>query len=331
MSTLLASFARGPLLLFGGFLMLNVVGELISPRFDQSVWITDLRTWPALLRALFLLALGATLIVLALKKSTTPNFRAVSILVLFVATLLALWQSVVFFRTWTNGSFEPGIPVPFTLIVALVFAALVYVLLKDKWQIEQLCWLPFAAGLALAAIVFPLAQMAFFGKSDYRRSADAIVVYGARTYSDGRLSDALADRMRTGIALYKDGFAPKLILSGGPGDGSIHETEAMRDFAHKAGVPLEAMELDKDGLNTDRTAQNVSKLVKEQKLNRILAVSHFYHLPRVKMSLQRENIQAFTVPAKESYTLRKMPLLIAREVVAVWAYYFRPLFRMRSN
>lgn len=325
MSTLLPSLARGPLLLFGAFLILNVVGEFLSPRFDQSVWITDLRAWPILLRALFLFALGTTLVVLALTKSTTPIFRTVSIFVLLVATLLALWQSLVFFRTWTNGSFEPGIPVPFTLLVALAFAGLGYVLLKDKWQIVQLRWLPFAAGLALAAIVFPLAQMAFFGKSDYRRSADAIVVYGARAYSDGRLSDALADRMRTGIALYKEGFAPKLILSGGPGDGSIHETEAMRDFAHKAGVPLEAMELDRDGLNTDLTAKNVSKLAKDQKLNRILAVSHFYHLPRVKVSLQRENIQAFTVPAKESYTLRKMPLLIAREVAALWVYWLQPL------
>jgi uncharacterized SAM-binding protein YcdF (DUF218 family) len=325
MSALLNSLARGTLLFFGVFLLLNVLGETFSPRFDQSIWITDLRGWPFLLRTLFLFALATALLVLSISKTVSPNLRIASVAVLAVAALLALWQSFVFYRTWNNGAFEPGVPLPWTLLVAVGLAVLAYGVTKDKWHIEQMRWLPFAGGIAFAAVLFPLAQMAFFGKSDYRRQADAIVVYGARTYADGRLSDALADRMRTGIALYKEGRAPKLIFSGGPGDGSIHETEAMRDFAHKAGVPLQAMELDKAGLNTDLTARNVSKLAKAQKLERILAVSHFYHLPRVKMSLQRENLQTFTVPAKETYTLRKMPLLIAREVAAIWAYYLRPI------
>ena len=31
----------------------------------------------------------------------------------------------------------------------------------------------------------------------------------------------------------------------------------------------------------------------------------------------------YTVPAQERYTLRKMPMLIAREVAALWLYYLR--------
>jgi len=54
-----------------------------------------------------------------------------------------------------------------------------------------------AGGLMLLA-AFPLALMLFFGNTDYRRPADAVVVFGARVYASGKLSDALEDRIRTG-------------------------------------------------------------------------------------------------------------------------------------
>ena len=59
--------------------------------------------------------------------------------------------------------------------------------------------------------------------------------------------------------------------------------------------------------------------------SRILVVSHFYHLPRVKLAYQREGLEVYTVPAKESYMLGQMPYNMAREVAALWVYYLRPL------
>jgi len=56
-----------------------------------------------------------------------------------------------------------------------------------------------------------------------------------------------------------------------------------------------------------------------------MTVSHFYHLPRVKMTYQRFGLIVYTVPADEAYTLTKMPFLVAREVIALWSYYLRPL------
>ena len=46
--------------------------------------------------------------------------------------------------------------------------------------------------------------------------------------------------------------------------------------------------------------------------------------PRIKMESQRIGLELRTVPAKESYTLTKMPLLLGREVAALWMYYLRP-------
>ena len=79
----------------------------------------------------------------------------------------------------------------------------------------------------VCVLAFPLSQILFFGKTDYRRAADVAVVFGARAYADGRPSDALADRVRAACELYRSGTVTKLIFSGGPGDGAIHETEAV--------------------------------------------------------------------------------------------------------
>lgn len=136
---------------------------------------------------------------------------------------------------------------------------------------------------------------------------------------------ALADRVRTACELYRGGFAPTLVFSGGPGDGAISEPEAMRNMALSLGVRGEDIVLDNDGLNTRATVANTGVLVKSRGLRRVLAVSHFYHLPRVKLQFQRASIDAFTVPATEPYTLTKMPVLMAREVLAYWSYFLKPV------
>lgn len=122
-------------------------------------------------------------------------------------------------------------------------------------------------------------------------------------------------------------LAGRLILSGGPGDGEIHETEAMRTMAIELGVPDEAILLEQDGVNTQATVKNTCEMFERLGIKGVLVVSHFYHLPRIKMTYQRRRWEVYTVPAKESYILKEMPRYILREVAALWVYYLRPLMR----
>ncbi len=168
------------------------------------------------------------------------------------------------------------------------------------------------------ALLFAFAQMVGFGNTDYRRPADAVVVFGARVYADGRPSLALADRVRTAAALVRDGYAPMLIVSGGPGDGNVHEVEAMRALAIEEGVPAEAIVLDPHGLDTRSTVRNSLGHAR-----RVIAVSHGYHLPRIKLTFQQLGGRAYTVPARETRTLIRLPFYMARESLAFWAHAFR--------
>jgi len=184
-------------------------------------------------------------------------------------------------------------------------------------------WLLMTATLGLCALGGPVVQMACFGKTDYRRPADAIVVFGARVYADGHLSQALADRMNTACRLYHQGLADRLIVSGGPGDGEIYEADAMRRHAIERGVPGRDILVDRRGVNTEATARNTGAMLDSSGAPRVLAVSHFYHLPRIKLAYQRAGVEAFTVPAHEPRLLRALPRYMLREVAAWWAYYLR--------
>src|SRR5205823_2607480 len=107
-------------------------------------------------------------------------------------------------------------PVPLSALIVLA-------LLGITWQMIRHATAPsprrgefiILGTVAACVIAFPLAQMWFFGETDYRRRADAAVVFGARAYADGRASPVLADRVTTACELYRAGLVPKLIFSGG--------------------------------------------------------------------------------------------------------------------
>ncbi len=305
----------------GLWLALDLLRTLAAGEIEPGRWLVDLRALPQAVRWLVLAGAVVALAMIASGRKTAGWWTALLLLPLLAALLV---NTAHFYRLcWTSAIRGTALP------LTLFFAAAVLVLMvplrppagRRGWR--QLWIVPAAGGWL---VVLALGQMVLFGRTDYRRPADAIVVFGARTYADGRLSDALRDRMATGCELYVRGYAPLLILSGGPGDGAIHETEAMRQFTLSAGVPSEAIICDPDGLNTAATARNAARLLERPNGSHgcLLAVSHAYHLPRVKLSFQREGLTAYTVPARERYLLTKMPLLMAREVVAWWAYYLAP-------
>ena len=241
---------------------------------------------------------------------------------------VALQNVTAFYRAWGQGSVQPGVGFPLSLLIAVVFVALAWAMLSMRPP-EQGVWGHLGAGVALLLVLalFPLAQIAFFGTSDYRAKADAAVVFGARVFDNGELSPSLRDRVATGVDLYKASLVRLLVMSGGREANGIDETVAMRDAAVKAGVPSSAIVRDPQGLDTDATVRNTSAIFQKAGVKRVLAVSQGYHLPRVKLAYLSAGWDVRTVPAKELEPIWKTPLFIAREVPAFWEYWLRALAR----
>lgn len=319
-------FIRGLAAFIGGFSLLNLLGNLLRPGYDANIWWIDFRFLSTVVGNICLIAAAVLLPLYACLPNMSRWRKDLTVLMTIALTAVAAWNVIGFYRLLHRGEIQAGVPLPFSLLVLLSLLVLVPTMLaKPRKGRRRLEWFSIAMTVAVCLFVFPLAQMICFGKTDYRRRADAIVVLGARTYADGTPSDALADRLRTACRLYLDGLAPIVIMSGGPGDGPVHETEAMRKMAVSLGVPDKAIVLDPDGVNTRATVRNTIAIFDRLKIQRAMVVSHFYHLPRIKMCYQQQTREVYTVPAKESYTLTRMPYYVTREIAALWKYYIEPL------
>jgi uncharacterized SAM-binding protein YcdF (DUF218 family) len=312
----------------GLFTLLNAVGEGRQPGFDATLWWIDLRGWSDFGRLGLLLVLAILLLQFALFGLRCVWLQTVLILQLLLLAAVCGVNAWNFWNLLRAGEIQSSFPMPFSLFVCGILIALA---LAAAWSPLRLPWnwlraVGLLCGIVICGLLFPLGQMWCFGSTDYRRPADLIVVFGCGVYSDGTPSQALSDRVRTAAELYREGYARRMFLSGGPGEGSVHETAAMRKLAIDHGVAADDIVLDPQGLSTEETVRNAVLYTDVSHETRILAVSHFYHLPRVKLCFHRHGAEVYTVPAREEYRLRGIVKYMAREVLALQWYYVAPAF-----
>lgn len=328
--------ARGPCLpnvvrgiagFIGGFTLVSLIGSLGSPGFDASHWWISADALPAAVWSPCLFISAVLLMAFARKPPPAGSWRWRAT-ALFGAVLMVItaMNGLAFYSLLAHGAIGAGVPFPLSFLFSAALALVLWNLFHGPTERSGRSYVKVIVTLTACALVFPLSQILFFGKTDYRRAADAAVVFGARAYADGRPSDALADRVRTACELYRGGTVSKLIFSGGPGDGAIHETKAMRRMAVGLGVKESDIILDLRGVSTQATVRNTVPIFEQFGFRRVLAVSHYFHLPRIKMTYQRRGVEVYTTPAREPYVLRQMPFLLLRETMAWWFYYWRPLF-----
>lgn len=317
----LSAVGRGVALFLGGFSLLNLISEWHTPRFHASIWWLDfhpLPLWPA---RLLLCAVSLALLVFALSPGRALWCRVSGGLVAMVCGV-ALCNVVQYYRLLARGAIQSDFPLPFSGFICLALLIVLWSLFIERPAPMHRSARTLMMVVFLSCVVgYPLAQIYCFGKTDYRRPADVIVVFGARAYQDGQASRPLADRVETACALYRQGYAPRLLFSGGPGDGAVDEPEAMRRLAITLGVPAQAILLDHSGVDTHATVAYSCALFPRYHITRVLAVSHFFHLPRIKMTYQRAGWDVYTVPAAELAPLRESYYCVLRDMAAIWAYY----------
>jgi len=323
-----AAVARGFALFFGGFTLVNVFGAFRAPAFDENLWWVDLRFAPRVVGAVLLLALAVALLLYALLPRM-PDWRrwpTVGLCLAFGA--VTAWNGARFYTSWRAGDIDPGVPLPLSFVFCGVFLFIAWAALRSPPQRRRrrAAAAVLVVTTTLCVLVFPIAQVLFFGMTDYRRPGDVVVVFGAQVHDDGRPSTSLSDRMDTAVELYKAGLVERVFVSGGVGDSGYNEALVMNDMAVDAGVPAEDVVVDSNGVSTDATVTDTVPFFGDKGWRRILAVSQFYHLPRIKLAYQRAGWDVLTVPAGTSAPISQTPRLVAREIPAFWFYYLKAVF-----
>ena len=318
----LASIGRGLALFLGLFTLLNFIAGARSEGFDANIWWIDLRALPSALSVALLASASLALLAYAFVGATRAVRIGVAVTTLPLLLATAA-NSLIFWRLLATGTVRSGFPVPFSLFV---FLSLGLVLGSLAVRVTARPWL-ITTTVVLCALGFPVAQLLCFGLTDYRRPADVAIVLGARAYASGHVSLPLAQRVRTGSELYREKLVPHLIFSGGPvkETTSMDEPQAMTRYAARLGVPESVVISDPEGVNTEATVRNTLRLAAERKFKRLIVVSHFYHLPRIKMTYHRFGAEVLTVPARIDEFTPDILFSVVREVPALWVYYLRAL------
>lgn len=309
------------------FALLNVVLGLLSERWDANwLWIQGGAVPRPVVTALVLVfALG----VLFGRRRPSVHFATRTIAVLLAIACLA--DAISFFRLLARGQIHSSLPVPLSLALGglLLGWALFGAAGADTrgGRTRRALWIRVMQHGApvLLALVGVLAHVLAFGATDYRRPADAAVVFGAAVWPGGKASPALRDRTLTACRLYHDGLVGHLVLSGGRNPAAeMSEPECMARLARAQGVPAHALILDESGTNSRASVVKARALAREHGWSRVLMVSHDYHLARIHLLCHRAGLNVATVPAEESGPWPSKPLFVGREVVA-WAWwYLRP-------
>lgn len=136
------------------------------------------------------------------------------------------------------------------------------------------------------------------GRLDERAPADAIVVLGAAQY-DGRPSPVLAARLDHALALYQQGVAPYVVVTGGrrPGD---RWTEASTAYNHLArrGVPDAALLRITEGSDTWQELAATDLALTERGLDRVVLVSSPSHALRTRVVAEELGLRAQVSPTR---------------------------------
>jgi len=319
---------RGTALFFGCFSLVNtVVSHLGSARLEDIWWI-DLSFLPSVVATVCSVALAVLLIAFAFKPSmgSVRRFLTTGLIVSFA--FFAVINTLEYYQAYSQGEFTTRFPVPFSLVMCVLFLGLAlaaFFMHGYSGKIGEFIIFGLVAVLWLA--MFPLAQIAFFGTTNYAKKAEVAVVFGARVYPSYTISLTLQQRMAAGIDLYERGLVKKIYLTGGIDADGIDETVGMKRYALAQGVPASAIIIDNKGDNTDLSVTDTVAYFKEHGITKVLAVSQFYHLPRIKMAYRAEHFNVRTVPAFRTQPVGGEEFTTLREIPAFWVYWLRSGFR----
>ncbi|MFA5908661.1 MAG: ElyC/SanA/YdcF family protein [Vicinamibacterales bacterium] len=161
--------------------------------------------------------------------------------------------------------------------------------------------------------------------------AEAIVVFAGGVGESGKAGGGFQERVTQAVALYRAGYAPKLIFSSGY-VFTLREAEVMKAVAIDNGVPADAILLEEAAKNTYDNVRLTKQMLDRNGWSRILLVSSPYHMRRATMTWSKlapdVAVVPTPVPQSQFYTHERGASLeqirgILHEYAALASYWWR--------
>lgn len=132
------------------------------------------------------------------------------------------------------------------------------------------------------------AWIIWVGDRDQAAPADAIIVLGAAAY-DAKPSPVFEERIRHGLDLYQQGYAPKLIFTGGFGGAGARfsESQVARRYALKQKIPSKDILIETRSRTTRQNLVEAKQVMLKHDMHKVIVVSDPLHMARA-LRLSRE-------------------------------------------
>ena len=183
-----------------------------------------------------------------------------------------------------------------------------------------------ARGLGLLCLASAAAFVGFvwridrYGHADLARSADAIVILGARVRPDGQPGSDLLSRTYHALDLYQAGYAENIICTGGFAGDRLSAAAVACRFATEHGVPAGRVWLAAGTSNTGEDAAAAAEVMRAQGWQQAIVVSHPLHLYRAVWHFRHEGIEVYPSPTTTEVERISLPLrayYAGREAAAI--------------
>jgi uncharacterized SAM-binding protein YcdF (DUF218 family) len=154
-------------------------------------------------------------------------------------------------------------------------------------------WMMLAVALwgAVSAV-----QIWMFGNTDEKRSSDVIIVLGAAVNGE-KPSPVFRERLNHGIRLYRNGYAGKLILTGGVSDGNTKsDARIAAEYAKALGIPEEDILLEEYSTITQENIRNAKEMMDAHGFSSAILVSDPLHMKRAMCMAADYGMDAVSSP-----------------------------------
>jgi len=178
-----------------------------------------------------------------------------------------------------------------------------------------------------------------YSRIDEVQLADVIIVLGSRPQPNGQPTPMLRCRIEHGVELYEQGWAPRMMFSGGvvgnspilalPGMSSSgallpNQAEVMAHVAAEMGVPQEVVILEGQSRTTLESVKLTAKIMRERDFRTAIIVSSPFHMARSLRMYRDAGVTVYGSPSGQGQACEKglnLAWLRTRELMAFGLYH----------
>jgi uncharacterized SAM-binding protein YcdF (DUF218 family) len=154
--------------------------------------------------------------------------------------------------------------------------------------------------ILLAFYLVTLFQVWRAADDDDRTRTEAIIVLGAAQYN-GRPTDVFKARLDHAAALWHEGVAPTIVVTGGklPGD-RFTEAGAGAEYLHELGVPDDRILRETTGRSSWESLAASARFLQDRGIRAVTLVSDPFHSLRIELIAEELGFEAHTSPTRNS-------------------------------